>query len=338
MFKIASMAEEGSEVVKGEAVLGFDSTELERQLKTVETENEEFSKKIEKEILDNNRKARDRTLARSEADARLRKARLVAAMPEELGKATELEKLRLHLRQAEMEVDWLHEKEEAETRAGQAAVAILQSQKDHAAQRVSRLRSSIERMTVLAPRDGTVIYATDWEGNKKKIGDSCWRGVDVVELPDLSSLKGVGFVAEADAGKVRTGQAVRIILDAHPDIVYRGTVDTIWQTVERKNWRTRLKVFRLDLSLEETDGRKMKPGMRFTGNIETGRLEDALLLPVTAVFPSGDGPVVYRKTWLGFERIAVEPGKRNESRIQILSGLAPGDRVANKNLGLESEP
>jgi HlyD family secretion protein len=193
-------------------------------------------------------------------------------------------------------------------------------------------------MTVSAPRDGTVIYATDWEGNKKKIGDSCWRGMDVLELPDLSSLMGAGFVAEADAGQVRTGQGVRIMLDAHPDIVYRGTIGTIWQTVERKNWRTRLKVFRLDLSLEKTDGKKMKPGMRFSGSIETDRLEDALFLPATAVFPSADGPVVFRKTWLGFERIAVKPGRRNDSQIQILSGLEAGDRVAANNMDLESGP
>ncbi len=335
-FKISFLAPEGEEVAEGNPVLAFDTSDLERSLKTLETETRTVSKEIEKTVLENGRKKRERALRLAEAEAKLRKAEMAAEVPPELEKAAERKKAELELKEARMEVDWLREQQASEEKAGQALLSILNSREARAEQRVESLRTSIARMTMKAPRNGTVIYVTDWEGKKKKVGDSCWRGQKVVELPDLTSLKATGFVEEADAAKIAPGQPVRLVLDAHPDRVYEGKVESIWETVERKNWRTRLKVFRLDLSLAETDSLRMRPGMRFTGTIETEHLEDVLVLPVTAVFPSKEGPVVFRKTLFGHEKVPVETGRKNETSIRILSGLREGDQVAGRNMELET--
>ena len=79
-------------------------------------------------------------------------------------------------------------------------------------------------MTVKAPRDGTVIYVTNWRDEKMKVGDTCWRGQEVVELPDMSAMMARGQVDEADAGQVSIGQLFRIRLDAHPDVEFTGKV------------------------------------------------------------------------------------------------------------------
>jgi hypothetical protein len=51
------------------------------------------------------------------------------------------------------------------------------------------------------------------------------------------------------------------------------------------------------------------------------------------VFVTPDGPVAYRKTASGVERIVLKLGRRSTSAIEVLSGLAPGDRVSRTDPG-----
>jgi multidrug efflux pump subunit AcrA (membrane-fusion protein) len=46
------------------------------------------------------------------------------------------------------------------------------------------------------------------------------------------------------------------------------------------------------------------------------------------VFLQAEGPVVYRKTLFGFDTVTVELGRRNDSHVEVLSGLQPGDSVS----------
>ncbi len=92
-------------------------------------------------------------------------------------------------------------------------------------------------MTIPAPRAGTVLYVPNWNGDKKKVGDSCWFGEKVLEVPDLARLGVQGEVDEADAGLVREGAAVSLRLDAHPDTEVRGKVRTMQRTVQRASRR-----------------------------------------------------------------------------------------------------
>ena len=61
-------------------------------------------------------------------------------------------------------------------------------------------------------------------------------------------------------------------------------------------------------------------------------LAKARVVPAEAVFPSAEGPVVYRKTWLGWAPQRVEVGRRNNEWIEV-KGIATGDRVARIDLG-----
>ena len=158
--------------------------------------------------------------------------------------------------------------------------------------------------------------------------DTCWIAEKVIELPDLNSMKADGQVDEADAGRLLERQKVTLRLDAHPDVKFEGKIGSIWRTVQRESWRNPLKVVRLEIELLETDTQRMRPGMRFRGKVETERVESALLVPVEAIFLTEDGPVVYRRTTFGYEGVAVELGRRNESRVEVLTGLSEGDSIA----------
>lgn len=331
-YKIAFLATEGNEVEPGTPVLGFDVTELDRRLRERQTESEEAAKKIEQLTKDLVRRRMVDDLKLAEARARARKARLKIEVPEEFEKGQILEEARLDLELAETEIAHLESRLTSSVRSGEAALDVLRRKKDRADQQVSEIQGSIDRMMIKAPRGGTVIHVSSWRGEKMKIGDSCWRGQQVVELPDLKAMMAKGEVDEADAGRIREGQAFRARLDAHPDVEYTGEVESIWQTVQRKSWRNPIKVVRLDLKLNETDTQRMRPGMRFRGSVEIERLEEVLVVPSHAVFLTSEGPVVFRGTLFGHEKVPVRLGRRNDEVVQVVEGLEPGDRVAERNL------
>jgi len=332
-YKVAMLAPEGSQVVKGQPVLGFDTSDLDRKLDQKVAEAASAAKQMEKKQVDVALRKREDDLRLAEAEARERKAALKVDRPEELVAASDLRQAHLDLGLARDEIAYVRARVEAASRADQAELEALRNQRDRAEERVKELRDAIQRMTVGAPRDGTVIYVADQRDEKKKIGDSCWRGERVLEIPDLKSMIAKGEVDEVDAGKLALGQKVVLRLDAHPDVEFSARVSSIWNTVQRKSFQNPLKVVRLDAALDETDTVRMRPGMRFRGTIETGRVSRSLVIPAEAVFPTRDGPVAWRKSSLGFEAAPLTLGRKNAKLVEVLGGLSEGDQVARRNLG-----
>lgn len=331
-FKISQMAPEGEAVPEGSPVLSFDTSDLQQQLIRQSAESDEARKQIEKTEKNLALVRRQDELRLAEAEANLRRARLTVERPGDLSAAKDLAQARLDLDLAEEEVAYLRRRMESSAESADAQLAALRTQQQRADQRVEEITRSIGMMTRTAPRDGTVIYVEGWRGEKKKVGETCWRDETVLELPDLTRMMGNGMVDEADAGRLGEGQRVTLRLDAHSDVEFEGRVKSIWKSVRRKSWRSPIKVARLEIEMDETDTRRMRPGMRFRGKVETERIADALTLPVEAIFIGEDGPHVYRKTMLGHERVPVELGRRNDENVEVLAGLEEGDAVSEIDL------
>jgi HlyD family secretion protein len=172
-----------------------------------------------------------------------------------------------------------------------------------------------------------VIYKTDWPGNKKKVGDSCWRAETVLQIPDLTRMLGEGQVAEADAGRLAAGQRVTLRLDAYPDLQFHATVQKIHRTVQQKSPANPQKVVRLVLELDETDTERMRPGMRFRGQVEVERVAGTLVVPQEAVVAGPEGAAVVVRSLFGRHRVFPTFGERNAKLFAVTSGLEEGDRV-----------
>jgi multidrug efflux pump subunit AcrA (membrane-fusion protein) len=326
-YRISFLAPEGSEVKKGQPVLGFDTTNLRQQLEEKKAEAESAGKEIDR---------RRRTLALARGDLELQKAQVEARraraamkvdVPPEVSGAIELRKARLDLDLAEAEAGSVTRRLEAAERAARAELSVLEGRRRRAALRTSQLVTTIGRMTIPSPRSGTVLYVPNWNGEKRKVGDNCWFGEKILQVPDLARLGIQGEVDEADAGLVREGAAVSFRLDAHPDTEVRGTVRTMQRTVQRASPQLPLKVARLSVALEEIDPGKMKPGMRVRGRVETGRVAGALTVPSDSVVPTEAGPFVWVPRGRGARQVRVTVGRRNEEWVEIRSGLAEGDFV-----------
>jgi multidrug resistance efflux pump len=336
-YKIAFMAPEGASVRAGQPVLGFDTSELERQLLDKRAERDSAQKEMEKKQTDLEVQRRDRELELAEAEARERKASLKVDVPAELVASKELAKSREELALARREVAYLKGRLQLEKAQGSTEVDALARKRDRAAVRVTDMETAVGRMMVPAPRAGTVVYVSTDDGEKKKVGDSCWRGQSVLEIPDLRAMEGEGDIDEADSGRVAAGQKVTFRLDAHPDDVFTGRVRAIGGAVQSRSEANPLKVVRLEIDLDQTDPQRMRPGMRLVGTVEIQRVPKALVAPLEAVFNRAGGPVIYRKTGWGSEAVHPVLGARNERQVEIRSGLKAGDRVSSRDLADRSE-
>lgn len=332
-FKIAFLAPDGGTVTKRQPVLAFDPSTLQRDLESKVAERDTAAKEAEKKERELALAEHDDSLALAAAQARLGKARLLVARPDELVSTKELAKARLDLELAEREVAYLASSIAAKRRVAVSELAALRSTRERATARVAEITQAIERMTVKAGRDGTLVHVPDWHGDKRKVGDTVWRAHKVVELPDLRAMAGRGEVDEADAGKLAAGQPIRLRLDAHPDIEFAGTVTAVARSAERRSWQNPLKIVRVGVALASTDEARMRPGMRFRGRVEYQRRRGVVLVPVDAVFPTPAGPVVYRRALTGAAATPVEAGAHNGEWVQIVAGLAAGDVVSRRDLG-----
>ena len=327
-FKIAMMAEEGKEVTAGQPVLAFDTSELQQRLQAKQADLDTAKTEVEMKQVAMAVSEVDDTLAFAEVEARLRKARLMASQPSDLRSNIEVEKARLEFELAELEVDLVRRSIDAARRAGAEELAMVEAHLHQVESEVRVIEEGIGRMTRVAPRDGIVIHVTNWRNEKRKVGDPCSVRDMVLEIPDLATMEGEGEVEEARAGRVGEGQNVVMQLDAYPDRDYRGTVKSMTRAVQEKSWRNPSKVVRLTLSLDQTDPERMRPGMRFRGEIEIERHEDVTLIPIESVAREGGALIAQRHSFGGWRPVAIVVGRRNADQVEVLEGLEPGDVVA----------
>jgi HlyD family secretion protein len=327
-FKISMMAPEGVEIGKGTPIVGFDTSELQKRLDEKTAEAEQARKEIEKQKADLALKREDEKLNLAEAEGRLRKTELKLDRPADIIGIKDRKQVELDFQLSKREVTSIRERIVSLERAATAQIALLESKQRRAATVVTETQSDIRQMTVLAPRSGTVVYVSNWRGDKKKVGDTCWRMERVIEIPNLTRMIARGEIDEVDAGKVAVGQRVTFRLDAHPDDEFRGTIRSASKTVQqRPNTRDPLKSLRVEIALDRSDPAIMRPGMRFQGTVELARSRNVLLVPREAVFVSPHGPIAYRRGMFSVSRVPLTLGRIGEKSVEVLSGLGAGDRV-----------
>ncbi len=187
---------------------------------------------------------------------------------------------------------------------------------------------------IFAPQDGMVVYASSVGGRRYR-GDPIAEGREVrinetiLILPDTSQLVAVLSVPEALAPKVEPGQPADVSVDARPGRVYRGEVESVSVFAEDGGWwNNNVKNFTVRVLLPPNLGDGLKPTMTCTGTIYFGRVDEALAVPVQAVFADGEQRYVYVPAGGGqVRRQDVEIGRASQTLVEITAGLEAGDDV-----------
>lgn len=336
-FKISMLAPEGMDVKRGQPVLGFDTSDPQRRLEEFQNEADSAAKEIDKISADLQLNQKDEQLKLDDAEARMRKAELKLDAPPELVGRNERRQTEIEREALQKEIKLRRAKLVAMKTSATEKLRLLESKLTTARAKVATIERSIRQLTVPAPRDGTVVYVTNWRNEKKKVGDSTWVGERIVEIPDLAQMRARGEVDESDAGRVAVGQRVTLRLDASADNEYHGRVAAIGWTVQRaRGSKKALKVLTVSVTLDRSDPKLMRPGMRFQGMIETSRVPGATVVPADALQIENNALKVTRRTSFGMESKTVTIGRRNSEVAEVIKGLQPGDEVVRQQPAKES--
>lgn len=139
-------------------------------------------------------------------------------------------------------------------------------------------------------------------------------------------LKYAGTVPERHAPDLKTGQTLRLSVEAYPDKAFSGTITRLAPAVD---------VATRTLAIEArvpNDGGALRPGFFAKGNVLTREDPSVVVVPSDAlmnvvglnkVFVIADGKAQERQ---------VRPGTRQGGTLEILQGVKAGETVATSNL------
>jgi HlyD family secretion protein len=325
--KLAWMAPEGSEVAPGHRLLAFDASDLDSNLEAARGEADQYGKRIDRKHQELALARRDEQLRLLQAESDARKAALKIEVPSELVRAIDRKEQQLDRELADRKLDQTRREIEVSRHSGELDLQYLINTRDAARRRIDELERSRPLLTITAPRAGTVVYGSG-RGDAPSVGETFWHSAVILQVVGLDAMTGDGTIDEIDVGRVAVHQPVTLRLEALPDLALRGSVASIATSVVAASSADPNKLVQLQIAIPPTAGAGLRPGMRFRGEIEVERVAGAIQVPADAVFVTPDGPIAYRDTAHGLERVALRLGQRTAEAIEVEAGLAAGDRVS----------
>jgi len=178
-------------------------------------------------------------------------------------------------------------------------------------------KGPLKTMTVRAPSSGYVFQKPAFKGTRVAPGDK------IFDVVDLSSVWVIADVYEYEIPFVKIGQKARITLSYFPGKEYISKVDFIYPSL---SGQTRTAKARFVIP---NPGMLLKPQM--FANVEMDLdLGERLAIPATAVLDTGARQVVYVDTGDGyFAPRQIKLGDRDDSMVEVTSGLKTGEKVAS---------
>jgi HlyD family secretion protein len=327
-YTISFMAPEGKAVKEGDLILSFDAREIMQRLQLKQSDLDTGLKELSRMRLQEQQTKEDLALKCEEEKVNKQKAVRKADYPEGLIAPMDLAKRKMELELADLQ-EKLADKRLSNQTTGMASRIQVQESKVRLLQaEVDRLQRDIQKMNVLAPKAGLVVYTPNWDGKKHAVGDTCWFGETILELPDLGRMQMKAVVLEVQAGRVKVGQPAEVRLDSNPDRVYKGEVTSLGRVFRVKSDSQPAIVFDAVIDLRESDPGLMRPGMAAGVNITISSKKDVLQVPEAAIVYSDKGAAVWRKSVFSQELTPVTIGARSAGMVEVLSGLAENDSVA----------
>ena len=204
------------------------------------------------------------------------------------------------------------------------------------AQSVQRAQTNLGYATITSPIDGVVLSKSVEEGQTVAASFNTPELFTIAQ--DLTDMRVIADIDEADIGGVKEGQRVSFTVDAFPDDHFEGHVTQVRQ---QATTTSNVVTYEVVISAPNVD-LKLKPGLTANVTIYTLEKNDVLavqnkalrFMPIDALLQEGqtiedvDAP---HKVWTleggTFRAHAVETGITNGMLTEIVSGVAPGTEV-----------
>jgi RND family efflux transporter MFP subunit len=205
---------------------------------------------------------------------------------------------------------------EARYQAAVAQLDLARAQNTQSQARLDELKITLQNTNIISPVDGFVARrAAD-------PGAFVSQNAPVADVVDIHQVRLVVNVVEKDLRQVQEGDPAVVSVDAFPGETFTGRIARVAPVLDPA---TRTAPIEIEIP---NPGYRLKPGMYARVNITTDARREALVVPINAVvdvngrrgvfLAQEDGTAAFR---------AVRVGLEDEANIEILEGVAEGDRV-----------
>lgn len=230
----------------------------------------------------------------------------------------------------------------------QARLSYVQAQQKTQQQKesVKKAQTNLGYATITSPIDGVVLSKEVEEG--QTVASSFSTPTLFKIARDLTDMRVIADVDEADIGDVKEGQRVTFTVDAFPDDTFEGQVTQV-----RQEAATESNVVTYEVVISApNDDLKLKPGLTANVVILTMEAKDVLAVPNKALrftpreaMLNSDETITdtdaKEKVWVkegsNLKAVAVETGMTNGTLTQITKGLKPGTHVLTEVTAMQPE-
>lgn len=221
---------------------------------------------------------------------------------------------------------------EATLAMAKAAADSLAAQRARAEVEVATAQLDLDRTRIMAPMDGTVVAVVSEEGTTV---NATSETPTIVKLAKLDRMEIKAEISEADVVHVKAGQSVRFSLLGAPDAEYKAVLDAVEPApssiADSDEVSTDEAIYYNARFLVENPDRILRIGMSANVTVVLDSAQDAKTIPLSALPDRAEPDGRYMLQVLDTNGLQqqrlVEVGIKGATRVQILSGLEPDDRI-----------
>jgi RND family efflux transporter MFP subunit len=143
----------------------------------------------------------------------------------------------------------------------------------------------------------------------------------IASIADISELKVLLSVTEANVYRLQKGQPVTITTQIYPGVTFAGRIAHISPQGDNAH------SYPVEISLPNSTQHPLKAGTYVNVSIDMGSMQRVLSIPRDAIVSSVKDPAVYRIENNIAKLVKITTGKDYENIIEVLQGLDEGDQV-----------
>jgi len=201
-------------------------------------------------------------------------------------------------------------------------LALAEAQVRQAKASLDLSQAQLANLIILSPMNGGVTKRFVDPGTMVK------DTTPILTLMDLGEMKMVVNVIEREFVSLRKGQEVKITVTAFPDRVFNGKIQVINPALELQS-----RTAEIQISIPNPDF-LLKPGMFGRAQILLRSNPRATLVPVQSIVSQVDQDFVFVLQGEKVSRRLVRKGILKDTVVEILEGVAPGEKVVTAGQAL----
>lgn len=190
----------------------------------------------------------------------------------------------------------------------------------------------LSKTKIIAPFDCTVLIRPISIGQAVSGSGGFNSGTEVLTIADLNKMIINAHVNQADVIRLSTGQEVDIQVESVLGLTMKGIVERVAPQSTIKN---SIKGYAARILIEKQDPR-VRPGMTANLSIPVVSAENAVAVPLAAVFTEQGERFVYVKKGETFERRPIQIGIADYDFAEVQKGLTAGEVISLEDKGTKT--